>query len=52
MTSLMYCGKCTKWVVFGEVNSQRYNETAYIIGGVTVTKHCPKCRGPLSEKKQ
>jgi len=39
-------------VVFGEANPQRYNEAAYIIGGVTVTKHCPKCRSTLSERKE
>lgn len=54
MPTLMYCNACSKHVVFGDpkdANSQRYNETAFIIGGVTITSKCPKCRNELSERK-
>ncbi len=55
MPTLLYCNKCSKHVVFGDprdANSQRYNEAAYIIGGVTITRKCPKCKFDLSDRKE
>lgn len=54
MPTLLYCNTCSKHVVFGDTrdaNSQRYNETAFIIGGVTITRRCPKCKNDLSDRK-
>ncbi len=47
----MYCNNCKKHVVFGQVDTRVYNEAAYIIGGVTMTRKCPKCKEDVTERK-